>query len=136
MAFNGRFKVPRDGYEGCWGALASEALTSEALTMRMIRKEKPAIPLSTIHSFDASMNNEIHCPYILMDWLHDKPLWEAWHQNDISYSRQQQIRIKALETLAASMVELSEIRFEKAGGLQFDAGGNFVDIGKRKTPNT
>ena len=111
-------KIPASGHPGCWDSLAAQALTSEAHTMRVI-KDRTDVPVPTVHRFDASMDNEIGCPYILMDRVEGILLNKAWFDVNASQHRQESVRLKALQTIAAAMVELSQLKFAK--------GGAFVD---------
>ena len=94
-------KIPVYGHYASFDRLASEALTSEALTMRMIQ-QITTIPVPTVHHFDASLDNEIGCPYILMDFLGGKPLWQGWFDQNASRSALEQFRARALQTIAAA----------------------------------
>jgi len=124
-------KVPANGHQGAWDTLASENLTSEALTVRLIG-QNPAIPVPAIHHFDATMDNEIGCPYILMDFIEGKPLHQVWFCNGVSVSRREKVRLRSLHTIAVAMSALSELQFERSGSLRFDSDGNFVDTGNAK----
>ena len=72
------FKVPSAGYAGLWDDSAARSLKSEALTMRMLQL-KTSIPVPTVHKYDSSLDNEFKCPFILMDFLNGKPLYESKH---------------------------------------------------------
>lgn len=69
------FKVPSRGYEGLWDDMAARALISEALTMRYLRRK--SIPVPEVYSFDASMDNALGCPFILMEHVHGRRLYEG-----------------------------------------------------------
>ena len=70
------FKVPAAGYAGHWDESAARSLTSEALTMRMLQ-QKTSVPVPKVHSYNSSLENEFHCPFILMDFIDGKPLYES-----------------------------------------------------------
>lgn len=76
-------KVPANGHHQCWNAPASEALKSEAFTMRLIRRET-TIPLPEVYAFDTSLENELGCPLILMELIHGKPLFDVWFNQSVS----------------------------------------------------
>ena len=99
-------KVPANGYSDAFDFLAANALESEAETMRLI-KRKPSIPVPEVHSYDASMNNAVHCPFILLDLMRGKSLHRAWFDDEASAYRLELIRMRALQTVAASMTQLS-----------------------------
>ena len=69
------FKVPARGYHGCWDDMAAQALTSEALTMRYLRRN--SIPVPEVYSFEASIDNALGCPFILMEYVQGRRLYEG-----------------------------------------------------------
>lgn len=72
------FKIPAAGYVGRWDSSAARALRSEALTMRMLRQQT-SIPIPEVYSFDASLDNDFRCPFILMEYMDGEPLYESKH---------------------------------------------------------
>ena len=127
-------KIPANGHHRCFDRLAAEALTSEVLTMRMI-KQTTTIPVPTVHGFNASIDNEIGCPYILMDFLKGKPLWQGWFDEEASPSMVEQFRARSLQTIAATMVQLSQFTLDRGGSLRFDSDGRPVDVAGAKVPD-
>ena len=121
-------RVPRDEYRGAWNDAAAESLESEALTMRLIARDK-TIPVPTVHHFSSSMDNEIGCPFILMDCVMGKPLHEVWFNKDISPARNEQIRLRSLSDIATAMVALSGLTCASSGSIHFDSNG--VAIGMK-----
>ena len=127
-------KVPANGSRARFDRLAADALASEALTMKMI-KRATTIPVPTIYSFDASLNNEIGCPYILMEFLNGRPLYEGWFDSGASSAKLEQFRARALQTVAAAMVQLNAFTLHRGGALRFDAAGEPVDVVGAKVPD-
>ena len=127
-------KVPVNGHHACFDGLAAQALTSEALTMRMI-KQSTTIPIPTVHQFDASTDNDIGCPYILMDFLKGKPLWQGWFDAGASRSALEQFRARSLQTIAAAMFQLNQFTNERSGSLRFDLDGQPVDVASARVPD-
>lgn len=121
-------KVPANGHRQCWNAHASEALTSEAFTMRLIRRET-TIPVPEVFAFDASLDNELGCPFILMELIHGKPLLDVWFDQGVSQAKREQIRIRSLHDLAEAMAQLNTCTFSQGGSLIFDAKGGVIGIG-------
>ena len=121
-------KVPAHGHSQCWDAPAAEALTSEAHTMRLIRRET-AIPVPEVFAFDASLENELGCPFILMEMIYGKSLAEVWFDQEISQAKREQIRIRSLQGIAEAMAQLSTLTFSQGGSLIFDAKGNIAGVG-------
>lgn len=127
-------KVPSAGYLGCYDDIAARALTAEALTMQMLKRET-SIPLPKVHLFDPSMENELNCPFILMDYIEGVPLSELWYNHtstiatDISV---EQFRVVILMDLAEAMVQLRKYQFDKGGSPLFDEEGILLGVGPAK----
>ena len=127
-------KVPANGSRARWDNLAANALTSEALTMKLI-KRSTTVPVPTIYSFDASLDNEIGCPYILMEFLKGRPLYEGWFHSGISSAKLEQFRARALQTVAAAMVQLNSFTLHRGGAIRFNSAGEPVDVVGAKVPD-
>lgn len=125
-------KIPANGHRQCWDAPASEALTSEAFTMRLIRRET-AIPVPEVFAFDASLENELGCPFILMELVYGKPLQDVWFAQGVSLAKREQIRIRCLHGIAEAMAQLNTLTFSQGGSLLFDTKGDVVGIGSSNT---
>lgn len=124
-------KVPATGSHTRFDRIAADAMTSEALTMKMI-KQYTTIPVPAVHSFDVSMDNEVGCPYILMDFLKGKPLYEGWFDPNASSAKREQFRARALSTIAAAMVQLNKFTTHHGGSLRFDSNGQPVGVAGAK----
>ena len=127
-------KVPVNGYHACFDRLAADSLTSEALTMRMI-KQRTTIPIPTVHAFDASARNPIGCPFILMDFLKGKPVWQGWFDEEASSSKREQFRARCLQTIAMAMVQLTRFTTDYGGSLRFSSEGLPEHIAGAKVPD-
>lgn len=68
-------KIPSAGHEGSWSDMAARALTTEALTMRLLRKR--GMPIPEVYEFMSSANNVVGCPFIFMEFLAGRPLYEG-----------------------------------------------------------
>ena len=121
-------KIPANGHSQCWDAPASEALRSEAFTMRLIRRET-TISVPEVFAFDASLENELGCPYILMELIHGKPLQDVWFDQGVSQALREQRRIRSLHGIAEAMTQLNSLAFRQGGSLLFDAEGEVAGIG-------
>ena len=121
-------KVPAHGHTQCWDAPAAEALTSEAYTMRLIRRET-TVPVPEVFAFDASLENELGCPFILMEMIYGKSLAEVWFDQEISQAMREQIRIRSLQGIAEAMAQLNSLTFSQGGSLLFDGKGNVAGVG-------
>ena len=69
------FKVPSAGYDTYWNDMASRALTSEVSTMRILRQS--GLPVPEVYSFEASIDNALGCPFILMEHMRGRPVYEG-----------------------------------------------------------
>ena len=72
------FKIPAAGYVGRWDSSAARSLRSEALTMQMLQR-RTSIPIPKVYSFDASLENNFKCPFILMEHIGGEPLYKSKH---------------------------------------------------------
>ncbi|KAL2037806.1 hypothetical protein N7G274_009531 [Stereocaulon virgatum] len=124
-------KIPANGHRDCFDDTAAHALKSEALTMQTIQRDT-TIPLPTIYGFDNTMDNELGCPYIMMEWLRGESLWKVWFDKKSSPTRLEQVRLRALQTIAAAIVQLNGYRSDYSGAWRFDEGLNPVDVGGAK----
>ena len=115
-------KLSANGHPRCWDKFAAEALESEAFTMRWIRG-KTTIPVPEVYGFNSSMENAIGCPYILMEHIEGQSLYKGWFNPQASPARLEQFRARALQTIAAAMVQLHRIRFQTNGSLRFRPDG-------------
>ena len=95
--------------------------------MRLIKRET-TIPVPEVYAFDASLENELGCPFILMEHLHGKPLHDVWFAQGISLALREQIRIRALHGIAEAMAQLNTLTFSQGGSLLFDAKGDVVGM--------
>ena len=76
-------KIPAKGIAKDWSPLLGQALESEAETMRLLRRET-TIPIPEIYAFDASIDNELGCPFILMEKVKGRPMYHGWYDTNSS----------------------------------------------------
>lgn len=124
-------KIPATGYRERYDEISARALKSEALTMRYLKRET-TIPIPEVYSFDASIDNEINCPYILMEFIHGSPLCDTWFKPNSSMVSTEQFRANVLKDVAAAMVQLNKFTYNKSGSLVFDDDGNVTGLGPAK----
>ena len=96
--------------------------------MRLIKKET-TVRVPRIHAFDATVNNEVGCPFILMECVDAKPLGEFWYGDTIPREEREDFRAQILKDIAKAMVQLTTLTFDQGGVLQFGPDGNIVGVG-------
>jgi len=117
-------KIPAKGYSGRWTDSDARAITSEALTMRLV-KQKTTIPLPQVFSFQSTIENGLHCPFILMEFIEGVSLHEFWFDNSQSTTDTEQRRQRVLEKVASAIIQLNRFRFHDGGSLLFDDNGQY-----------
>ena len=79
-------KIPRKGHEKSWTKSLKQALDSEAQTMRLLRQET-SIPIPEIHAFDSTLDNELGCPFILMEKVSGRSMYYGWYDDQSSKTK-------------------------------------------------
>ena len=121
-------KIPFNGHGQLFDELASKALVSEARTMQMI-KTTTTIPVPIVYTFDASLDNELHVPSILMERIDGIPLYRGWFNEDgRSKALVEKFRARALQTLATAMAQLNCFMLDYGGSLVFDSEGKAIGV--------
>ncbi|WEW59813.1 hypothetical protein PRK78_005293 [Emydomyces testavorans] len=121
-------KVPACGTPEHFNSSAASALQSEALTMRLIRR-KTSVPVPDVIAFDATLENTLGCPFILMTYIQGIPLYDCWFDQTISKEELMSRRTRTLEGVAHAMAELGRFSFPIGGALTFDQNGNLSGPG-------
>ena len=126
-------KIPSTGYAAGFDGAAARALIAEAYTMRMLKRET-MIPLPEVHAFQSSADNELNCPFILMDYIQGTSLSDLWfnQESTIPEDSIEEFRETVLMDLAAAMVQLNKFNFDKGGSPLFGADGNLTNTGPAK----
>ncbi|OKL55540.1 hypothetical protein UA08_09234 [Talaromyces atroroseus] len=112
-------KVPVNGTKEKFTEMDARALRSEARTMRYI-KQKTTIPLPTVFSFSDTCYNELNCPFIFIEYIDGKSLYEVWFDKTGSKEITHARRTRCLQDLAAAMVQLSPFSFKHAGSIMMN----------------
>lgn len=118
-------KIPANGHR--FDSVAAAALVSEARTMQLLKNET-TIPVPAVYAFDATPSNDLNTPFILMERIDGKPLWQGWYDDEIPKARLEHFRIKALQSLAEAMAQLNKFTLNQGGALEFDATGKPVGL--------
>jgi Phosphotransferase enzyme family len=119
-------KVPATGHSDHFDAGAARSLTSEALTMRFLKRET-TIPIPEVYHFDASLDNELHVPFILIEYIDGVSCQDMWFNDRISKELLEQHRLRALEDVAKSMLQLGRFAYGRGGQPMFDSEGNLQE---------
>ena len=120
-------KVPAEGYRGQWCDHSAHALEAEARTMQLLRR-KSKVPVPEVYSFDSSLDNELNCPYILMEYIDGIQAHIVWFNKKAYGTSLEQRRRRILEEIAAAIVQLNDFSYTQAGALEFDNEGNAVGV--------
>lgn len=123
-------KLPAIGYPGRFGKADGRALAAEALTMQMI-KQKTTIPIPEVFAFDPSVENELGCAFILMEYVKGVRLGEFWFDKSQSQPEIEQRRLRVLDDIGAAVIQLNQFRFNEGGCIIFDDAGN-PGVGPRR----
>lgn len=65
-----------------WTEAAAAAVTTEVMVMRMLKRET-TIPVPTVYSYDATIQNEAGWPHILMEFIEGVTLAGLWNDHTI-----------------------------------------------------
>ena len=118
-------KISANGHR--FDSVASAALTSEARTMQFIKAET-TIPVPTVYAFEASSDNELNVPFILMERIDGQPLYRKWFDDEIPKASLEHFRINALQSLAEAMAQLNKFTLTRGGALEFDMSGKPIGL--------
>ncbi|KAE8149471.1 kinase-like domain-containing protein [Aspergillus avenaceus] len=121
-------KVPANGTRNRFQDSDARALRSEALTMRLLRSET-TIPLPDVFAFSDTCDNELNCPFILMDYIQGVSLYKVWFDRTSTEDLVRARRIRCLKDLAAAMAQLNRFSFNQGGSLVFDDRGCLEGVG-------
>jgi len=124
-------KIPINGTADKWDELSASALTSEAETMRLLKRET-TIPLPNVLDFSSTTHNALRCHYIIMSFISGAPLYDVWfgHRlNGASHEAVRACRTRALDSIASAMVQLERFSFPTGGRLLFGSDGSLSGIG-------
>ncbi|KAI4181716.1 MAG: hypothetical protein LQ346_006717 [Caloplaca aetnensis] len=122
-------RIPANGTLEKWDEDSAQALTSEVLTMKLIRNNS-SIPVPRIFGFSATTANELRCPYILMERIGGINLFHGWFYNFSSpIIDQDSLRERVVANVARVIVKLNTFTFPKAGALHYNHTARAFEIG-------
>lgn len=121
-------RVPAIGIADKFDQAAAQAMENEVLTIRFL-KRKTNIPIPDIYAYNASLDNELNCPYIIMEFVEGTLLSKKWYDGSISDIERERVRARALQGIAGAMAQLGQFRYDLGGALLFDESGNPTGVG-------
>ncbi|PGH02347.1 hypothetical protein AJ80_08869 [Polytolypa hystricis UAMH7299] len=107
---------------------ASCTLRSEALMLQLLRRET-TIPVPDVYHFEETSDNQLSTPFILMQHMPGKPLYDSWFDKSILESELRLRRKQTLKDIANSMIQLEKFSFSQGGTLIFDDDGEINAVG-------
>lgn len=128
-------KVPANGTREKFRTSDARAIRSEALTMRLLRRET-TIPVPDVYAFSDTCDNELNCPFILIDHVEGVSLYKVWFDNASPKDIVQARRTRCLRDLAAAMAQLDRFSFSTGGSMAFDDQGYPSGIGPLRLVDT
>ncbi len=128
-------EVPATGYPNRFDDGATQALGSEALTMRLIQ-QKTSIPVPKVYHFDTSFDNELKCPYILMEYIGGFSCFNRWFDKSCEAQLLEDRHKRILEELAKGMLQLDQFSYELAGAPLYDQSGQPAGMGPIRKEDT
>ncbi|KAH8169164.1 phosphotransferase enzyme family protein [Sarocladium implicatum] len=100
-------KIPMNGSLEQWNDLSAAALTSEANTMRMLKRET-TVPVPAVLDFSSTTDNVLRCPYIIISHVPGRSLYDG------------------SQGIASAMAQLSSYDFSRSGSPKFDTEGQVM----------
>ena len=124
-------KVPATGYGKRFTKLEAQSLTSEVLTMQLLKRQT-TIPIPEVYAYSNSSDNEIKCPFIMMEYIDGIPLNECWFNHKLSRELLEQHRATALNDIASAMLQMDKFTFSQSGAPVFSHNNALLSIGPAK----
>lgn len=122
-------KVPRRGYPGDWTEVCARVSMSEARIMQLLKRET-TIPVPEVYALDVTFNNELACPFLLMEFLEGTSLDQFW---DIQAPHPEKLnlqqRVQLLQDLASVVTQLEKFQFDQCGTPLLNEDAEVVGVG-------
>ncbi|PGH15954.1 hypothetical protein AJ79_02121 [Helicocarpus griseus UAMH5409] len=111
-------RLPATGWGERFTESARLAFESQVVTMYFLR-EHTKIPVPEVYAFDASRDNEIGAPYIVMSPIPGETVASKWFSGHESIPIEE-FRWRILDSVAEAVSELQKFRFDEIGSLQIN----------------
>jgi hypothetical protein len=124
-------KIPAAASEdGTWDELQRETLRTETFLLHKLSTETK-VPVPEIIDADCQADNEIHAPWLLMEFVQGRRLEDIWFDQDVGGGVNPYVlrerREKILRNVADAMLQLGRYDFDQGGAPLFDQKhGNLV----------
>ncbi|KAI9067455.1 hypothetical protein FKP32DRAFT_1588556 [Trametes sanguinea] len=97
-----------------WEDVHARSMRLDILALDYIMS-RTSVPIPRIHGYSCDTNNPLGHPYMLMDKVHGTRLIDVW--NEPSWWTGERSKERLFDSLAAIMVELARLGFDKIGRL-------------------
>lgn len=97
-----------------WGPANARSMQLDITTIEYIMT-RTTVPIPTLHAYSCDTNNPLQHPYMIMDMVQGTLLIDIWY--DSSWWSGARTKENLLNSLAAHMVELATLEFDKIGRL-------------------
>ena len=118
-------RIPGFGWGDRFTDKARKCFESQLIVMRLIH-DRTTIPVPAIYAFDASQNNKLGTPWIVMSFISGVTLGGGWF-DETGPTPLEDRRQQSLKSLAAAMSQLHKFQFDKIGCLEFTDGSKESD---------
>ena len=109
-------RIPGTGWGDRFTDQARKSLESQIMTLRLIRN-RTTIPVPEIYAFDASLDNELGAPWMVMSFISGSTISKLWFDKDGPTPLEER-RQRTLETIAEAISQLQKFQFSKIGSLE------------------
>lgn len=120
-------RLPALGWGIRWTPTAKKAFESQVLTMHLIRRMTD-IPLPEILAFDATQENSLETPYMVISFISGVTVEALW-RDETGPTPLEERRSRILTTTAMAMAQLQNLKFDRIGSLQLNNEPNEKSLG-------
>lgn len=97
-----------------WGPSNTRSMQLDIIAMEYI-SARTSVPIPALHAYSCDTNNPLQHPYMIMDMVRGPRLCDVWY--DVSWWSGGRTKENLFRSLAAYMVELASLEFDKIGRL-------------------